>query len=53
MAIQIDEEVDRIIYNNMVINFKLYFDSYLRINYGISEEQFKTMIINGFPERFI
>jgi hypothetical protein len=53
MAIQIDEEVNRIIFDNMVTNFKIYFDSYLRINYGISEEQFKTMIINGFPERFI
>ena len=44
-------------YNDLMIymnnNFKMYFDTYLLTNYGITEETFRKAIKTLVPEEFI
>jgi hypothetical protein len=48
-----NEEVNSLIKNNMYINFKHYFDSYLFAEYEISEEEFRLILKDYFAEKFV
>jgi hypothetical protein len=48
-----EKEVKSIIQDDMYLNFKHYFETYLYTEYQISEEEFRLILKDYFAEKFV